>query len=450
MRTARTGRSLILASVAVVLAFLASTGYTKWVASKIRIDTVGLHVNAVPSARHLVKARAELFQMASSLQGSNSEVGAKLSSVRRERRDLSEALANYVSQPFYPGESQLYAEATRALDKFDSRLDRLERVDELSVTDQSALLADLQQVDATVGRLVIFNIDHVNQHATRIEEVWQRSLDIEIGLDILCVLLAITATALALRAIRRYTKFLEERANALEDFSARMAHDVLSPLSTVGLVVPLLERRTLDDGQAQALARRATSSLQRVRTLVDDLLAFARAGAQPPDPNACTEVKPVVEGVLNELDGQADENHIELTAEPIATCHAACSPGVLTSLLSNLVRNAIKFMGDRPERWVRVRVACTRERVRVEVEDSGPGLPAGYESQVFEPYFRGAQPQQPGVGLGLAIVKRLAEAHGGAVGVRSPVKPGAGGAIFWFEVPRVTELQPSPSQPPAA
>src|SRR6185503_6535933 len=122
-------------------------------------DTIGLHVNAVPSARHLVTARAELFQMASALQGMDADVGAKLSSVRRERRDLSEALANYVSQPFYPGESQLYAEATRALDKFDSRLDRLERVDELSVADQSALLADLQRVDAAVGRLVVFNID---------------------------------------------------------------------------------------------------------------------------------------------------------------------------------------------------------------------------------------------------------------------------------------------------
>ena len=83
------------------------------------------------------------------------------------------------------------------------------------------------------------------------------------------------------------------------------------------------------------------------------------------------------------------------------------------------------------------------------MEDTGPGLPPGYESQIFEPYFRGPKPQQPGVGLGLAIVKRLAEAHGGAVGVRSPVKPEGGGSIFWFELPRVAELQPSPSQPAA-
>ena len=444
MRTARTGRSLILASLAVVLAFLASTGYTKWVASKIRIDTIGLHVNAVPSARHLVAARAELFQMAISLEGPATDGSA----VRRERRDLSEALANYVSQPFYPGESQLYAEATRALDAFDTRLERLERDGILSNSDQRTLLGDLERVDTAIGRLVVFNIDHANQHATRIEEVWQRSLDIEIGLDVLCVLLAITATLLAFRAIRRYTRFLEERASALEDFSARMAHDVLSPLSTVGLVVPMLERRTLDDGQAQALARRATSSLQRVRTLVDDLLAFARAGAQP-DPNASTDVKPVVEGIMGELGGQAAESNIALVAEPLASCQVACSPGVLTSLLSNLVRNAIKFMGDRPERRVQVRVTCPPDRVRVEVEDTGPGLPPGYESQIFEPYFRGPKPQQPGVGLGLAIVKRLAEALGGAVGVRSPVKPEGGGSIFWFELPRVAELQPSPSQPAA-
>ncbi|MFI5290745.1 MAG: hypothetical protein ACHQ17_13885, partial [Polyangia bacterium] len=150
MRTARTGRSLILASLAVVLAFLASTGYTKWVASKIRIDTIGLHVNAVPSARHLVAARAELFQMAISLEGPATDGSA----VRRERRDLSEALANYVSQPFYPGESQLYAEATRALDAFDTRLERLERDGTISSSDQRTLLGDLERVDTAIGRLV--------------------------------------------------------------------------------------------------------------------------------------------------------------------------------------------------------------------------------------------------------------------------------------------------------
>lgn len=447
--TLRTGRSLILASMAVVLAFLASTGYTKYLASKIQIDTIGLHENSVPSAKHLIKARGDLLRMTLAVEHTEAQRDDRLLEVQRERRALAASLAEYVSEPFYGGEAQVYAEATSALDKFDTLLAHITVRGPPSPAERRALLDDIAQIDAALGRLVTFNIDHANRHAYNIERVWRRSLDIELLLDVLCVLLAITATAMAVRAIRRYTNYLEERGRELESFSAKMAHDVLSPLSTVGLVVPLLEQRALDSAQAQKLASRAQASLQRVRTLVDDLLAFARAGAQPA-PGARAEVREVIDGVVSELGNQAAEADIALTAEAAPSCSAACSPGVLTSMLSNLIRNAIKFMGDKTDRRITVRTFCDGARVRCEVEDTGPGLPPGSEEQVFEPYFRGPNASQTGIGLGLSIVKRLAEAHGGRVGVRSPASPKSGtGALFWFELPAVA-ARPEAPRPPAA
>jgi signal transduction histidine kinase len=69
---------------------------------------------------------------------------------------------------------------------------------------------------------------------------------------------------------------------------------------------------------------------------------------------------------------------------------------------------------------------------RLEVQDSGPGIPDEMRMKIFDPYVRAAQSGIPGLGLGLATVRRLAEAHGGAVGVDS--RPGQG-SLFWIELP---------------
>jgi signal transduction histidine kinase len=116
------------------------------------------------------------------------------------------------------------------------------------------------------------------------------------------------------------------------------------------------------------------------------------------------------------------------------TCHVACAAGVLTSVVSNLASNAIKYIGTGPVRRLEIRAREEAQVVRVELEDTGPGLAVGSEEQVFEPYVRGRATTQPGIGLGLATVKRLVEGHGGRVGVRSVLGQGC---TFWFELPKV-------------
>jgi signal transduction histidine kinase len=106
----------------------------------------------------------------------------------------------------------------------------------------------------------------------------------------------------------------------------------------------------------------------------------------------------------------------------------------------NLVSNAIKHMPkDAEERSVRVAGGAVRGRVRVEVADTGAGLPEGMREQVFEPYVR-LDKSRPGIGLGLATVRRLVLAHGGKVGVGPN---GGAGSVFWFELP-VQEQEPPP------
>ena len=92
-------------------------------------------------------------------------------------------------------------------------------------------------------------------------------------------------------------------------------------------------------------------------------------------------------------------------------------------------------MGDRPERRISIGVRIRSRSVGVWVDDSGPGLPAGVGSEIFDPYWRAPTAAVPGLGLGLATVKRLVQCYGGQVG--STPRP-EGGLRVWFELPRWT------------
>ena len=117
--------------------------------------------------------------------------------------------------------------------------------------------------------------------------------------------------------------------------------------------------------------------------------------------------------------------------EPLEPLEVACDPTVLNVVLANLLGNAAKYTRDAKDRRIEVRARRDGGRVRVEVEDSGPGLPQGLERAVFEPYFRAPDVTEPGLGLGLATVHRFVTAHGGSVGVER----GRIGTRFWFELP---------------
>jgi signal transduction histidine kinase len=172
-------------------------------------------------------------------------------------------------------------------------------------------------------------------------------------------------------------------------------------------------------------------NLDRTRAIIDGLLQFARAGAGP-SPGASADVQTTVEDVVDGMRLAAEEAAIELRVEVAAPCRACCSVGVLTSLVSNLAQNAMKYMGDATSRRITIRESTRDRFVHVEVEDSGPGIPPELVGDIFRPYVRGSARGKEGLGLGLATVKRLCETHGGRVGVRSVV---GRGSTFWVELP---------------
>jgi signal transduction histidine kinase len=252
------------------------------------------------------------------------------------------------------------------------------------------------------------------------------------GVALLTVALTVLAAWLAIRVVRRYDRALRDHADDLEQFAGRVAHDLKGPLASTSAA--LQQAAHLATGTPRAAIDRSQRGLLRVRRLVDDLLDFARAGAADPR-GVAADVHDVVDEVVGDLAEVAAENRVELRVESLARERVACSRGVLASVVQNLLKNAITHMGQSELRLVRVRAtpAPDGRRVRIEVEDSGPGIPESLGEAVFEPFVRGPAAPPAGSGIGLATVKRFVSAHGGRVGFRPTPRRGT---LFWLEMPR--------------
>jgi signal transduction histidine kinase len=255
------------------------------------------------------------------------------------------------------------------------------------------------------------------------------------GIAVAALLLVFVCAALEALARRMGKRQIaEHRVADLEKFAGQMAHDVRSPLASVGFAMDMARHHPGEPKSEDAMDR-AGKALERVAALVDGLLAFAVAGA-PPSTGERASVKDVVGDIVDAESPMAKARDIALRLEPMPDTVVACSRGVLTSMVSNLVRNALKYMGDSATRVVTVRGLRRRSMTRIEVQDTGPGVPRQLRAAIFDPYVRGPGQTASGLGLGLATVKRLAVAHGGAAGIEKNI---GFGSLFWFELPNATK-----------
>jgi signal transduction histidine kinase len=283
--------------------------------------------------------------------------------------------------------------------------------------------------------------------SVRLEEIRARAIRLANELNIAWALLATAAGIVAAMLVRRHQRLSEEvrrldrdRAQELEQFAGRVAHDIVSPLGPVSVGVHYLARKVaVNDEEAQGAVRIIRRSLDRVGAIVEELLRFARAGARPVA-NESADLPRIIEALREDLLPAARQRGVALTLDPGPPVKVACSEAAVFVVLQNLLRNAIKYIGDGPRKLVSARAFVRRGKVRVTVQDSGPGIPSGMGKTVFEPYVRAPGIHGPGIGLGLATVKRIVESRHGRVGVWSDPRKGS---TFWVELPVTGELASS-------
>jgi PAS domain S-box-containing protein len=223
-----------------------------------------------------------------------------------------------------------------------------------------------------------------------------------------------------------------ERSNAeLAQFAYVASHDLSEPLRMVSSYLQLLRRRyhgKLDE-DADAFIDYAVEGAARMRTLIEDLLAYSRAGRaeRPLEP---VDTGRVVGDVAKTLRAQAAGEEPEIEWGELPTVDGDAPQ--LAQLFQNLIGNGIKFVatGTRPH----VRVWAEREGAawRFAVEDNGIGIDPRHVERVFGMFQRlHSRDEFPGTGIGLAIAKKVVERHGGRIWL-TPRE--TGGSCFEFTI----------------
>jgi len=339
---------------------------------------------------------------------------------------LQSSIASYNSLPPLRGERPLRSNLSRAM----------EALGPARSAGGVELTRTADGVDAALLALVEFGADRTHELAISMAHERQSNVRLSAILDAIALLFTVVTGWLLARAVQQHERviakqneLLSRRTAELDVFSARVVHDILSPLGGLSLSLDILSRSPLSERNA-VVVERSKSAVRRIERVADGLLMFARAGGRPA-PGASCSLSEVLVDVLIGFQPRAEELGIALSVRKFEDVRVACGEGALTSVVSNLVGNGIKHMHSTGERRIAVVVTAHEERVHVEVTDTAGGLASSMDaSRIFEPYVG---TDGTGLGLGLATVKRLVEGHGGSVGVRSVTGVGC---TFWFELPQ--------------
>lgn len=211
-------------------------------------------------------------------------------------------------------------------------------------------------------------------------------------------------------SVNRMATRLDAHMNGQKRFLGDVAHELCSPLARLQMATGILADRA--DPQIQETVADVREEVQHMSSLVNELLAFTKAGLRPRDVVcAPVELAPLIHEVLAR-EGAAGR----VTLTVAENLRAMAEPELLARALGNLVRNAVRYAGESGP--ISVSAATEANRVVIAVEDSGPGVPAGDLDRLGEPFFRpelARTRETGGVGLGLAIVRNSIASCGGEV-----------------------------------
>lgn len=223
------------------------------------------------------------------------------------------------------------------------------------------------------------------------------------------------------------------RVNAMDEMGAAVAHELNQPLTAVLLYLQAVTRR-LKSGEAEVdpavleILGKATREAERAGSIIQRMRQFVERREPERQP---VDVRRLIDEALEITLLGNDGAAVEVVRDEQPDLPLLdVDPVQIQQILINLVRNAIEAVKLRDERWIRIALRAGDGRLLVEVEDSGPGIPAETARNLFKAF---STSKKTGLGLGLAISRSIAQNHGGDL----LVEPGGGGrgATFVLSLP---------------
>jgi two-component system phosphate regulon sensor histidine kinase PhoR len=257
----------------------------------------------------------------------------------------------------------------------------------------------------------------------------------EAGIVGLAALVALAGVAIVVMASVK-----ERRLAALKsDFVANVSHELKTPLSVVRMFGEmLLEGRVASDEKRRQYLSIIVSESERLTALIENVLDFAKVErGKAAYAFAPGQVGEVAARAVEIYRYRAEREGMEVALRVEAGLpDASIDARALELAVLNLLDNALKYAREGGR--VDVEVRARGPSVEVRVADRGPGIAPDEQGRIFERFVRGrhaAETRARGSGIGLALVKHIAESHGGAVRVTSPITEDGRGTAFDLVIP---------------
>ncbi len=252
-------------------------------------------------------------------------------------------------------------------------------------------------------------------------------------LETFALLVTSALERLALTTSEQHARLTSERESIRHSLLAALSHDLRTPLTVLFGQAEILTLDLASDGskhapQASEIRQQVLSMTRLVNNLLD--MARIQSGGFSLKLEWLT-LEEIVGSALQALDTISGGRPVQL-ALPDPLMLVRVDGPLFERVLVNLLENAMKYAG--PAATIGINAWREETQLRLEVWDSGPGIPAGQEQAIFAKFARGNKESAiPGVGLGLAICEAIVEVHGGTIAV---VNRPEGGACFRVTLPQ--------------
>lgn len=213
-------------------------------------------------------------------------------------------------------------------------------------------------------------------------------------------------------AINRLLARVGQSMESQRRFVADAAHELRSPLTALSL-----QAERLAEAEMSGLARERLAVLrqgiERGRSLLDQLLALAKAQSATSPSHSPVSVQGIYRRVLEDLVPLAEAKHIDIGVEGTQDAQVWASELDMIALVKNLVDNAIRYTPEGGR--VDLAVSVSDRMAELRIRDNGPGIPLAERDRVFDPFYRMLGSAQIGSGLGLSIVRTIADRIGAEI-----------------------------------
>ena len=228
---------------------------------------------------------------------------------------------------------------------------------------------------------------------------------------------------------------IRARMKVVNEISSMVAHEVRNPLQSLELLTTLA-RTEPDHATREGLL---TTMEQEIRALEGVVQRLLRSSGPLHIAPAPADLVAIVHRAATMSEPEARRRGVSLLVQAPGSLRATVDGSLVRRAFENLLHNAIEFAGQSPPGQVIGSLTRHGDRVRLVVDDDGPGVPNAEVGRIFQPYYSS---KSGGTGLGLALCRQVFEAHGGSI--RYEASP-LGGARFVAELPlTVRPPQPEP------